>query len=302
MRAHWDQALEQITRASIPADHPDAPANLRALRALGETEKQKYARNKEREKDSSLAPLLVRAWSAPPAIAFNTLPALYLYWIPRMKGHSFVAGAQKNLLPTGSFDRPETLKEAGWINDSYEYDGIVGKVSTTPDTARPGKSFLKLTVEPADPKELDKLPAFLDFPAAGVRTPPVQVRAKDFLRISVLVKRPVESVAGMGGIVIRDSIGGEALQFRLSDPSPEWQRVVIYREAPADGPFTVSLGLAGYGKDKVDEAYFDDLRIEVLQDLPAATPPDIAGGSSRPARATPPATAVRPAAPSRTGR
>lgn len=298
MRTHWDQAYEQILKASIPPDHPDTSAAIRSRRT-SLTDAQRFKFDREREKDSSLAPLLVRHWSAPPAIAFNTLPALYLYWIPRMKGHSFVQGG-KNLIPTGSFDSPETLRDVGWINDSYEYDGIVGKVSTKPDPARPGKSFLKLTVEPADPKGLDKLPPFLDFPAAGVRTPPVRVRAKDFLRISVLVKRPVESVAGMGGIVIRDSIGGEALQFRFSDPSPEWQRVVIYREAPADGTITVSLGLAGYAKDKVDEAYFDDFRIEVLSDPPLATPPDIAGGAPR--RANPPATAARPGRPTRTER
>jgi hypothetical protein len=40
--------------------------------------------------------------------------------------------------------------------------------------------------------------------------------------------------------------------------------VVLYRKAPADGTFHVTLGLAGYG-----EAYFDDFRVQVIQeDIP----------------------------------
>ena len=36
--------------------------------------------------------------------------------------------------------------------------------------------------------------------------------------------------------------------------------MVLFRKAPADGTFTVTLGLAGYA-----EAYFDDFRVEVIE-------------------------------------
>ena len=64
----------------------------------------------------------------------------------------------------------------------------------------------------------------------------------------------------MGGIIVRDSLGGEQLQYRTSDPIPSFSRVVIYRKAPTDCSFTVTFGLAGYG-----EAFFDDFRVELVE-------------------------------------
>jgi hypothetical protein len=93
-----------------------------------------------------------------------------------------------------------------------------------------------------------------------MRSPAIPVQAKNLIRISVLVKRPIASNVGMGGIIVRDSIGGEQLQFRSAQPIPSFSRVVLYRKAPSDGSFTVTLGLAGYG-----EALFDDLRVEFVE-------------------------------------
>ena len=82
----------------------------------------------------------------------------------------------------------------------------------------------------------------------------------------------------MGGIIVRDSIGGEQFQYRTSNPIPEFSRVLLFRKAPADGTFTVTLGLAGYG-----EALFDDLRVEVVEQDDRVAAPDLARGSD-PAR------------------
>jgi hypothetical protein len=86
------------------------------------------------------------------------------------------------------------------------------------------------------------------------------VEAKNLIRISFLVKRPISSLPGMGGIIARDSIGGEQFQYRTADPIASYSRVILYRKAPADGSFNVTLGLAGYG-----EAYFDDFRVEFVE-------------------------------------
>jgi hypothetical protein len=101
----------------------------------------------------------------------------------------------------------------------------------------------------------------------------------------------------MGGVIIRDSIGGEQFQFRTSGPIAEYSRVILFRKAPADGTFTVTLGLAGYG-----EAFFDDLRVEVIeQDYDVAAPeiverrgPRRATTSPRAPDPSPPAAASRP--------
>ena len=72
----------------------------------------------------------------------------------------------------------------------------------------------------------------LRFPGRRDPLPAIEVQAKNLIRISVLVKRPIASTPGMGGIVVRDSIGGEQFQFRTSDAIPAFSRVVLYRKAP----------------------------------------------------------------------
>ena len=111
---------------------------------------------------------------------------------------------------------------------------------------------------------------------AAVRSPAVRVGAKQFVRISVLVHRPIASAPGAGGVIVRDSIGGETLQFRTTDPIPELSRVVLYRRVPADGELTVTLGLAGYG-----DVFFDDLRIEPVVSIPPSVPQAVDGLARR---------------------
>jgi hypothetical protein len=156
---------------------------------------------------------------------------------------------------------------------------------------------MRLEVKASRPGELDTTqPAFLDFPVAAIRTPPIPVERNNLIRISVLVKRVFPTAEGVGGVIVRDSIGGEQFQFRTSSPIPEYSRVILFRKAPADATFTVTLGLAGYG-----EAFFDDLRVEVIeQDYDVATPdivqgrgPRRAATSPRPPDPSPPASASR---------
>lgn len=121
---------------------------------------------------------------------------------------------------------------------------------------------IKMTVAWKKKDELDitRLP-FLDFPVAAIRSPAIRVQANNLIQISVLVKRPIRSNPGIGGVIIRDSIGGEQFQYRNGDDIPGYSRVVLYRKAPADGNFYVTLGLAGY-----DEVYFDDFRVQVIEE------------------------------------
>ena len=148
--------------------------------------------------------------------------------------------------------------------------------------------MIKMTVMPAEKWGIDSLVPFLDFPACAIRSPAVAVRAGQFLRISVLVKRTRPTVDGVGGVIVRDSIGGEALQFVSHEPMPVMTRVVLYRRAPADGELTVTLGLAGY-----DSVFFDDLRVERVEAAAPAEPAGVASGLSRRAPRRP-AVAPRP--------
>jgi hypothetical protein len=144
------------------------------------------------------------------------------------------------------------------------------------------------------------LPVFLDFPAAAIRSPAVKVKAGEFFRISVDVERRLPSAPGGGGVLIRDSIGGEALQFTSTEPYPSFTKVVLYRRAPDDGELTVTLGLAGYGG-----VFFDDFKIERFEDIQLDGGPEVpeVARLPRPTRAeTPRPTVRRDPAPARTNR
>ena len=203
-------------------------------------------------------PVLIKPVCCAPCIAFNTLPELY-FWVDWIKGKpGFKFGA--NRVPSGSFDDPRAMTEAGWVNVDHEFDGITTEMSTVPREGKPRDRMIRMRVEPKNKEDLDSNLPFFDFPVAAIRTPAIKVDAKNLIRISVQVKRSFASTPGMGGIIVRDSLGGEQLQFRTSDPIPAFSRIVIYRKAPTDCSFTVTFGLAGYG-----EAFFDDFKVELVE-------------------------------------
>jgi hypothetical protein len=223
--------------------------------------------------------VVVSAVSAPPCTSFYTLPELFIWtdWILGKTGYHF----GRNRVPSGDFNDPDAITSEGWVDVGYRTDGIISKIETArrnqlypgdpkPKTDDPRAQIpdwdlaVKLSVKPEKPEELDtNLPAFLDFPVAAIRSPPIRVEGNNLIRISVLVKWPMACPRGAGGVIVRDSIGGEQFQFRSADPIPDYSRVVLFRKAPADGTFTVTLGLAAYG-----EAFFDDLQVEVIEDGP----------------------------------
>ena len=134
-----------------------------------------------------------------------------------------------------------------------------------PSTKDKKKRILKLAVQATDKDRIDRLPPTLDFPLAAIRSPEVQVKAGQFIRISVDVSKPIYHPDGHGGVIVRDSIGGEPLQFRYNDVIIDLTPVVLFRRAPADGVVTVTLGLAAYG-----EAFFNNFKVEVVEGPGAA--------------------------------
>lgn len=260
---HWQNAFSELVKA-VGASFPETPRGAVPI------------------------PVLMTPACCGPAIGFNTLPELFFWidWIGGGTGYRFGA----NRLPSGSFDDPQGMAGAGWVNLDYPMDGITAKSATMPRDGSESDRMIRMVVEPVKKAELDKNVPFFDFPIAAIRSPAIPVQAKNLIRISVQVKRPIASNAGIGGVIVRDSIGGEQLQFRSAQPIPSFSRVVLYRKAPADGTFTVTLGLAGYG-----EAFFDDLRVELVEGAETPSPPETGEIASQPPnrRASP----TRPANP-----
>jgi hypothetical protein len=261
----------------------NGPTKEKAEKDKDEVEKARD-KIKNANKVPKYPPVLFAPISCPPCISFYTLPEFYIWssWMSGRPGYRY----GPNRVPSGTFDVPAAVTDAGWTDVSYRVDGLISDIKTVSrietnanraDKNKPGvdelmpenmksNRLIKMEVKPEHPEDLDTLmPAFLDFPVAAIRTPRIRMETNNLIRISVLVKRPLPSVPGAGGIIVRDSIGGEQFQFRTSSPLATFHRVVLFRKAPSDGTFTVTLGLAGYG-----EAYFDDLRVEVVEHEPGS--------------------------------
>ena len=245
MYNHFTAAMEALRQAATP------PAERDPYRPGPNEPKPK----------KKLETRVVTPVSSPPSLAFNTLPQHFL-WVDWIAGATF----GEDLLPSGSFNDPDDLKDGGWVDEGYATDGIRGSLRSWEDKG-PGRRgrVLRLAVEPedeADKTAIDRLPQILDHPPAAIRTPPIPVGDRNLYRISAWVKMPRASPVGALGLVIRDSLGGEPLQFRTTASIPAWNQVILYRRSPAEGSLTVTIGLAGYG-----ELFVDDLRVEPIAQL-----------------------------------
>jgi len=247
MRTHFEVALNALNAAAVPVEERNAPPPP-ALRPISAAAKKRNAEPRPKPKPARL----LSPVSSPALLAFNTLPQHYL-WVSWIRDAKF----GPNLLQSGAFEDASELQSGGWMEESYPTDGVEGSITSVEGGPGSSQRALKLRVAPREPAAIDELPPYLDHPAAALRSPAVQVGAQQLFRISLKIKMSRAMPPGAGGLIVRDSLGGAPLEFRTLGPIPDWQELILYRRAPADGALTVTLGLAGYG-----EAFFDDLKVE----------------------------------------
>jgi hypothetical protein len=277
MLAHWQKAFTAMAKVAAP--YPDDPPQRRLPVSV---------RNQVPKPGQKPPRPLVLPVACPPLMAFNLIPQSYM-WIDWMR-----SAFSRNLVPSGTFDDYRTLSElegAGWVDASRPTPGITTTIETVPSTKDQKKRLLQFTVA-SDEDKVDRLPPATDFPLAAIRSPEVKVKAGQFLRISVEVAKPRYHPEGHGGLIIRDSIGGEPLQFRVNRDIAELTPTVLFRRVPADGVVSVTLGLAGVG-----EAFFNNFRVEVAE-APGGDDPGAVAGPASP-RPPDPATPPRPDAATR---
>ena len=114
-------------------------------------------------------PVLLKPVCCPPSIAFNTLPELYFWidWIAGRPGYAFGA----NRVPSGSFDEPRAMAEAGWVNMDYHMDGITAEMATVPREAKPGNRMIRMNVQPDKEGGPGQERPVLRFPGRGDPVP-----------------------------------------------------------------------------------------------------------------------------------
>jgi hypothetical protein len=282
MFAQWSKAFENVVKAVGPPEIKRDPQKRGRMSNKEHMEIEYAKRNR--------TPYLMSPVLCPPLVSYPTLPQYdyWVHWMSKPFGH--------NRVPSGNFEDRAALETAGWINSSYEHDGITAKVMNTVDPKDKNNHILKMRVLPTEKQRIDKFVPHFEFPAAAIRSPAIRMEPDELFRISVMVTRPLPSVAGSGGIIVSDSIGGEALQYRSSASITKPSKIILYRRAPSHGVFTVTLGLAGFG-----EATFDDFRVETVDESRSGGEGDFAGRTPTRPRAPAPAAAGAPSTATRTG-
>ena len=68
--------------------------------------------------------------SCPPAISFYTLPEFYIWvsWIEGKRGYRW----GPNRVPSGSFNVPTAVTDAGWLDVSHQVDGLTAEIKSVP--------------------------------------------------------------------------------------------------------------------------------------------------------------------------
>jgi len=183
----------------------------------------------------------------PLAVSFQTLP-----WYGARRDRWSTAAWGDNRLPGGDMESAEAWSSAGWQVYQYPVTGVESRARLLATAARSGNLGLCLSVLPSDPQR----PAVnVESPPIWCDSPPIAVQAGDLVRIEgwVYISRPTSG--SPDGLVIQDSIGGEALAVRIPR-TVGWRPFRMYRTATRSGELRLRILMTGLG-----DACLDDVTI-----------------------------------------
>ena len=231
-RDQWEQA------AGLPKAAPDAAKTSNAPNA--------------KPHDSLAKPAAAVASTATPFSAtFNTLPQ---HW--EFREEIRVARPLDNRLAGGDFEDLNAMVRAGWQHFQFAQPEVKTEVELSPQGAAAGRFGLHIRAVAANAQAV---PPLLESIPVWVTSPPVNIEAGTMIAIAGKVKINSPIVGSVDGLMVFDSIGGEALSERIGE-TKGWKDFVLYRVVPTSGPITVSFALTGLG-----DVYIDEVTIRPLQ-------------------------------------
>lgn len=183
----------------------------------------------------------------PLALSFQTLP-----WYPAWRERWSTAAWSENRLPGGDMESAEAWSSAGWQVYQYLVPGVESRARLLATGARSGNLGLCLSVLPNDPQ---RTAVNVESPPIWCESPPIAVEAGDLVRIEgwVYISRPTSG--SPDGLVIEDSIGGDALAVRIQR-TVGWRPFRMDRTATQSGPLRLRIIMTGLG-----DACLDDVTI-----------------------------------------
>jgi hypothetical protein len=265
-RAWLNSAKERMRMAETALTAGDDPQGLRLCR-----EAQHWLAKLRRARWSEVAGSLPSAAVLPLAARYTTLPECAAVF-PRLAA----ATGGENLLAGGEFEDLDALRRVGWRHTQFTQPAVVSDVALSPEGPHGGGHALRLRAVPQVGQEP---PTILEAPPAWIVSAPVAMEPGTMVEIRGFVRVPRPIVGSVDGLLIVDSLGGEALAERVGQ-TRGWQQFTLYRVAPRGGNLTVTFALSGIG-----EALVDDVTIRAIR----LAPPE-----SAPQRAEPVKAAARP--------
>ncbi len=238
-KKHLDEAERHLSSNDRRAAYLSAN---RAMIPLGQIKRSQWER---------AAKSLGSTVASPFVASHGTLPE---HW--RLVEQLKTSELQENRLAAGDFENLSTMVAAGWRHYQHPQEAIETAVELSPGGMPHGKTCLRLEVTSTVKNGNAML---IETPPLWVTTPAVPVRAGELLCIRGRVRVSTPIRGSVDGLMIVDSLGGEALAERFGE-TKGWTDFVLYRAAPRDGDFTITFALTGFG-----EACLDDVTIRPLR-------------------------------------
>jgi hypothetical protein len=228
----------------------------RALRPIALLERTQWQRAVEMSGGSPIA--------GPFTASFTSLPEHYQMWRRLQPIRTW-----QDVLPGGEFENLDLLISSGWRHYQYAQTGVESEADLSRSERRTKQPAVGEVYTPEVPAYCLRLAArptdsrasigMLESSPLWIESPPISVQAGQLLRFSGKVYVGAAVTGSFDGLIIYDSIGGDALSQRF-DRTDDWREFSYYRIAPLDGEIRMTAALTGLG-----EALIDDLRVEVAQ-------------------------------------
>lgn len=196
--------------------------------------------------------------SSPLCCSFQTLPMHF-----ELGEHLQQAKWGVNHLAGGSLENLDHLLQAGWRNHRAPDSPLNTIVQIDPAAAHSGAAGLRIKASQKD--DATGLLTTIESAPVWITSAPTPVRAGTLVRIHGWARLESPVKGSSDGLMISDSLGGDALGHRLTEAG-QWKEFTLYRAVDKDGELFVRFALSGIG-----EAWLDDVSITPAP-LPAVFP------------------------------
>jgi hypothetical protein len=177
-----------------------------------------------------------------------------------------------NVLPSGDFENLDAMLRAGWRHFQHRQAGVTQSVELSAESPHGGRYSLRLSAKPERKQDGESV---LESPPVWVTAPPVAVQPGDRVTIRGFVRAAAPITGSIDGLMIADSLGGQALAARIRE-TDGWKAFTLVRAATSSGPMTLTFALTGFG-----EVDLDDVTIEASSGKQIQRDPGVARGLSR---------------------